>query len=101
MNRNVGESHDSADQDAIAENRRSPSSNAIPSLKPELSSTLFQKGTSQSGLVRTESGRRGTFNGKDRLNASGNIVLKRHESEAHQQARLQRIHLKVLRHSSH
>lgn len=56
-----------------------------------MSSSLFQRGTSLSGIVRTESG-------KERLNASGNIVLKRHETEESQAARMQRIHLKVLIH---
>jgi hypothetical protein len=103
--RNIALSHDAGSHDELRENQKhtSPSSNSLIqhaalSFKREMSSSMFLRGTSISGIQQTqskESGRRGTFNGKDRINASGNIVLKQHETEESREARMHRIHVKV------
>ena len=63
-----------------------------------MSFSMFQRGSSVNGIQTTqsrESGPRGAYNGKERINASGNIVLKQHDTEECREARMHRIHVKV------
>lgn len=64
----------------------------------------FSRGASTSSINRVQSKEKEpvrrksggpTLSGKDRINESGNIVLKQHEPEESRQQRLQRIHMKV------
>lgn len=78
--------------------------NAVSSFKRELSTaSLFQRGASMSAITKTQSKegvirrRSGSaIHGKDRINSSGNIVLKQNESDENRMMRMQRIHMKVL-----
>lgn len=77
--------------------------NAVSSFKRELSTaSLFQRGASMSAITKTQSKesvirrRSGSaIHGKDRINSSGNIVLKQNESDENRMMRMQRIHMKV------
>lgn len=101
--RNIALSSDAGSHDELRENKKSPSSNSLVqhaalSFKREMSFSMFQRGSSVNGIQTTqsrESGARGADHGKERINASGNIVLKQHDTEESREARMHRIHVKV------
>jgi hypothetical protein len=103
-NRNAASIGSNDAQEDAKETHGPMSSNLLQgaaSFKREMSSTLFSRGQSVNGLVKSpskENSRRvaANFGGRERINESGNIVLKQHETEASREARMQRIHMKVV-----